>query len=197
MDDLPRTIATLRDELTPTWNDAHGERLLANIDRLQRRRRFKLLAGGCALTAAFASSLVAWRLIATHVDVREEHSDPLALMEAADVARRDDRPQLAAEHLRRLLRDHEHSPEAPFAAFTLGRVLLESLGEPAESADAFALVRAYAPEGSLAQDALAREVEALSKAGNGREAYERARLYLQLYPSGRRLHAVRLFGGLE
>ncbi|HKP62556.1 MAG TPA: hypothetical protein VJV78_37735 [Polyangiales bacterium] len=196
MDDLGRTIATLRDELTPAWNDAHGERLLANIDRLQRRRRFKLLAGGCALTAAFASSLVAWTLRATHLDLQPK-ADPLALMEAADVARKDDRPQLAAEHLRRLLRDHAQSPEAPFAAFTLGRVLLENLGEPAESAAAFALVRAYAPEGSLAQDALAREVEALSKAGHSREAYQRARLYLLLYPSGRRLHAVRLFGGLE
>jgi hypothetical protein len=44
---------------------------------------------------------------------------------------------------------------------------------------------------------LAREVEALSKGGSAQKAYLRALEYLQLYPTGRRLRAVQLYGGLE
>jgi transmembrane sensor len=123
--------------------------------------------------------------------------DPDALLEAADAARLNQQPKAAVVYLRRLLREHTTSSVAPLAGFTLGRVLLESLGQPSEAAAAFALARRKAPQGSLAQDALAREVEALSKAGRSREAYERAQSYVQQYPTGRRLRAVRLFGGLE
>jgi TolA-binding protein len=127
---------------------------------------------------------------------RTTGSDAEELMEAADAARLSNQPRAAADYLRRVLRDHTASPVAPLAGFTLGRVLLESLGQPSEAAEAFALARSIAPQGSLAQDALAREVEALSKAGHSREAYSRAQLYAHSYPSGRRLRAVRLLGGL-
>jgi transmembrane sensor len=124
-------------------------------------------------------------------------NDPAALMDAADAARLSNHPDASVGYLRRVLREHSRSPVAPLAGFTLGRVLLERLGQPSEAAEAFALARSISPQGSLAQDALAREVEAWSKAGNSHEAYERAQLYVQLYPSGRRLRAVRLYGGLE
>jgi transmembrane sensor len=126
----------------------------------------------------------------------EVGDDPAALMDAADLARLADRPEAAVGYLRRVLRGHAQSPAAQFAGFMLGRVLLERLGQPSEAAEAFALARSTAPHGSLAQDALAREVEAWSKAGHSNEAYARAQLYIQLYPSGRRLRAVRLYGGL-
>jgi transmembrane sensor len=127
----------------------------------------------------------------------EVENDPAALMDAADAARLSNHPDASVAYLRRVLRDHTKSPVAPLAGFTLGRVLLERLGQPSEAAEAFAVARSIAPQGSLAQDALAREVEAWSKAGNSHEAYERAQLYVSLYPSGRRLRAVRLYGGLE
>lgn len=136
----------------------------------------------------------AYRLLESGVEVE---NDPAALMDAADAARLSDHPTASVSYLRRVLREHSRSPVAPLAGFTLGRVLLERLGQPSEAAEAFALARSIAPQGSLAQDALAREVEAWSKAGNSHEAYERAQLYVQLYPSGRRLRAVRLYGGLE
>jgi transmembrane sensor len=136
----------------------------------------------------------AYRLLESGVQVE---NDPAALMDAADAARLSDHPEVSVGYLRRVLREHARSPVAPLAGFTLGRVLLERLGQPSEAAEAFALARSIAPQGSLAQDALAREVEAWSKAGNSHEAYERAQLYVQLYPSGRRLRAVRLYGGLE
>lgn len=136
----------------------------------------------------------AYRLLESGTLVENE---PAALMDAADAARLSNHPEASVGYLRRVLREHARSPVGPLAGFTLGRVLLERLGQPSEAAEAFALARGIAPQGSLAQDALAREVEAWSKAGNSHEAYERAQLYVQLYPSGRRLRAVRLYGGLE
>lgn len=123
--------------------------------------------------------------------------DPAALMDAADAARFSGHAEASAAYLRRVLREHRGSPVAALAGFTLGRVLLERLGQPSEAAEAFALARELAPSGSLAQDALAREVEAWSKAGNSHEAYQRAQQYVESYPNGRRLRAVQIYGGLQ
>lgn len=123
--------------------------------------------------------------------------EPAALMDAADTARLSGHPESSVQYLSRVARGHARSPLAPLAAFTLGRVYLEELGQPDRAAEAFELSRRLAPSGSMAQDALAREVEALSKAGNARKAYVRAQEYLRRYPGGRRLRAVQLYGGLE
>jgi transmembrane sensor len=123
-------------------------------------------------------------------------TDPEALMDAADAARLSNHPEAAAKYLRAVLKG-PRGPTSPLAAFTLGRVLLERLGRPSEAADAFALARELAPQDSLAQDSLAREVEAWSKAGHSDKAYERARMYVDRYPDGRRLHVVQLYGGLR
>lgn len=136
----------------------------------------------------------AYRLLARGAAVA---NDPDALMEAADAARLSNHPEAAASYLRQVLDLHRASPVTPLAAFTLGRVLLERLGRPAEAAGAFATARALAPQGSLAQDALAREVEAWSKAGDAKEAYERSRLFMQRYPDSRRLRVVQLYGGVQ
>lgn len=123
--------------------------------------------------------------------------DSGALLDAADAARLSGHPQAAVMYLRKVLDQHRDTPVAPLAAFTLGRVLLERLGQPSEAADAFATARKLAPGGSLAQDALAREVEAWSKAGYPDQAYRRAREYVDRFPEGRRLRAVQLYGGLQ
>jgi transmembrane sensor len=123
--------------------------------------------------------------------------DSGALLDAADAARLSGHPEAALRYLREVLDHHRDSPVSPLAAFTMGRILLERLGQPTEAAEAFALARRLAPQGSLAQDALAREVEAWSKAGHPDEAYQRARQYVTSYPQGRRLRAVQLYGGLS
>ncbi|HET8940307.1 MAG TPA: FecR domain-containing protein [Polyangiales bacterium] len=125
-----------------------------------------------------------------------QDDDSGELLDAADAARLSGHPQVAITYLRKVLDQHRESPVAPLAAFTLGRVLLERLGQPSEAADAFATARQLAPTGSLAQDALAREVEAWSKAGRPDDAYRCAREYVDTYPKGRRLRAVQLYGGL-
>lgn len=125
-------------------------------------------------------------------------SDDLeVLMQAADVARLSGHPGESLAYLRRALEVGAADPRAPMAAFTLGRVLLQELGRPAEAAAAFARCRELAPQGSLASDALAREVESWYRAGDTERARERALEYLRLHPRGLRASAVRRYGGIE
>lgn len=126
--------------------------------------------------------------------VRDEPGD---LLLAADVARLGGHPDRAIGPLQKVVEKHAGDSRAPLAAFTLGRTLLDQLGRPREAASAFATARRLEPRGAMAQDALAREVESWSRAGEASLARERAAQYVSLYPKGRRLGAVRRLGGLE
>jgi transmembrane sensor len=122
-------------------------------------------------------------------------NDTADLLLAADAARLSGHPAEAVPYLERVLHGHNHDPRAGLAAFTLGRVLLDELGRPNEAVDAFAVARSFG--GPLAEDALAREVEAASRAGDVTRSRELALLYRRLYPEGRRARAVSRFGGLD
>jgi transmembrane sensor len=124
--------------------------------------------------------------------VRDDTAD---LLLAADAARLSGHPAEAVPYLERVLRGHAHDPRAELAAFTLGRVLLDELGRPREAVDAFAAARSSG--GPLAEDALARQVEALSRAGDVARSRDLGLLYRRLYPNGRRAKAVSKFGGLD
>ncbi len=119
------------------------------------------------------------------------------LLSAADGERLAGHPDRAADLLRKLLREHRRDTRAPLAAFTLGRMLLMELGQPLEAAAVFAQARNLAPHGPLAEDALAREVEALSAASAKELAKNRAEEYLRLYPDGRRATTVRMLVGTK
>jgi transmembrane sensor len=123
--------------------------------------------------------------------------EPNELLQAADVARLSHHPAQAVPHLKRVIDQHSGDPRAPLAAFTLGRVLLEELGQPKQAAEAFAKSRSLSPGGTLAEDALAREVEAWSKAGDPGKAKTRAEEYVDKYPKGLRIKSVKKFGGIE
>lgn len=123
--------------------------------------------------------------------------DPGDLLLAADVARLGGHPEEAVPRLERVVSAHAGDSRAPLAAFTLGRTLLDQLGRPREAAQAFGTARRLDSSGALAQDALAREVESWSRAGESGLARERAEEYLRRYPKGRRAGAVRRLGGLE
>jgi transmembrane sensor len=122
--------------------------------------------------------------------------DAAELFLAADVARLSHHPADAVAPLRTLITRHGDDARAPLAAFTLGNVLLE-LGSPREAAAAFVEAQRLDPQGPMAEDALAREVEALSRAGDVHSARVRAEAYVERYPDGRRIRAVRRFGNLE
>lgn len=135
----------------------------------------------------------AWQTLQEAGPPRDE---PAELLLAADVARLARHPSEAVAPLRRILTAHPRDARAPLAAFTLGRVLLDDLGRPREAAQAFAEAQRLAPQTSLAEDAWAREVEALFHAQSP-DARRRAEAFEARYPKSARLRAVRRFGGLE
>jgi transmembrane sensor len=120
-----------------------------------------------------------------------------ALLQASEDARRNGNPQAAATVLRKLLDRHPHDPRASYAAFILGRVLLEELHRPRDAAAAFARVEALDAKTPLVEDALAREVESWSRAGDLAKARERAGLFLSRYPNGSRADEVRRYSRME
>ncbi|MEY4514068.1 MAG: hypothetical protein RLZZ450_6190 [Pseudomonadota bacterium] len=118
------------------------------------------------------------------------------LLLAADAARLSGHPREALPFLTRVVEAHTDDTRAPLAAFTLGGVLMHQLGLPREAEAAYARARTTTTSEALAQDALARQVEAASRAGDDALAQKLARVYLDKYPEGRRVHAVRRFGRL-
>jgi transmembrane sensor len=198
------TAATPRESAAREERSVQSERLVA-----ERERPAKAHARGNhrAVTTREEAPRAAWRSLSQSGDYEGAYrlllqetiveDDSGALLDAADAARLSGHPQAAVQYLRKVVDQHRETPVAPLAAFTLGRVLLERLGQPSEAAEAFSTARRLAPAGSLAQDALAREVEAWSKAGHPDEAYRCAREYVEKYPQGRRLRSVQLYGGMQ
>ncbi len=117
--------------------------------------------------------------------------DASDLLRAADAARYSGHPMEATRYLERVMREHAHESVAPLAAFTLGRIELSQLGQPARAADAFARAFDLAPSGSLAEDALAREAEAAGLAGQHDRARRAREQYLERFPQGRRAESMR------
>jgi len=113
------------------------------------------------------------------------------LMLAADVARLSAHPEAAVVPLRELCARFPKDKRAPVAAFTLGRVLLDDLGRAAEAAQAFEFAGTSWPSGPLAQDSLARAVEAWQRAGRDERARPLAERYLRRFPRGRHAAAMR------
>jgi transmembrane sensor len=124
-------------------------------------------------------------------------NEPGDLLLAADVARLGGQPERAVAWLERVVRAHASDSRAALAAFTLGRTLMDQLGRPREAAIAFAEARKLGKGGALAEDALAREVEGWSRAGEATLARQRALEYVERYPKGRRRAAVKRLGELE
>jgi transmembrane sensor len=119
--------------------------------------------------------------------------DPDELWLASDSARLTGHPARAVPLLRRTLERFPTDSRAGMAALTLGRVLLDDLGQPREAAEVFATAHAHG--GPLAEDALAREVEAWTRAGDRGEAKAAAARYLAAYPSGRQAAYVQRLVG--
>jgi len=160
-----------------------------------------------AATETPAKATPGWQVLAERGQYREAYDslhrgsesavrdETHELLLAADSARLSGHASEAVPYLRRILVQHGNDARADLAAFTLGRVFLDELGRPAEAAEAFE--RARAPHAPLAEDALAREIEAWARAGNARRAHALALEYQHSYPKGRRMRAVAKFGGLD
>jgi transmembrane sensor len=156
---------------------------------------------------ARATQAASWRQHAEQGDFKRAYAllenertrvadDVEELLLAADAARLSGHASEALPFLRKVVELHAADPRAPLAAFTLGGVLMNQLGRPREAEAAYRHARDLAPRGSLAQDALAREVEAAHRADDPARARALALEYLERHPDGRRVEAVRRFGGL-
>jgi transmembrane sensor len=154
----------------------------------------------------FARAGADWRTLARRGDFtsayRMVHARPALLTEmddlllAADVVRGAGHAGEAVAFLEKAIALHNSDSRSAVAAFTLGRVRQTDLDDPAGAAAAFARARAIAPDGPLAEDSLAREVESSFQAGDKIRARALAEEYVKTWPSGTRLRAVRHFGGL-
>jgi transmembrane sensor len=108
------------------------------------------------------------------------------LLTLADIARLSGHPYDAIAPLQRVVKQHTRDERASLAAFTLGRVLLDSTGDPGAAARALEQALALRLPATLAEDAEARLVEAYARAGDKEQARARADAYRARYPAGRR-----------
>ncbi|MBN2193590.1 MAG: FecR domain-containing protein [Polyangiaceae bacterium] len=178
-----RQVVPLRHgELAANTADRSGERTETQDAAARTAPDWRALAANGSYQEAYAALQVSGA-----DGVRHEPED---LMLAADVARLGGDPRAAVHWLEEVVSSHRGDPRAALAAFTLGRVLLDQLGRPGQAAEAFARARRMAPTGALAEDALAREVEARARSGDEATARDRAREYIERYPSGRRSSMV-------
>ena len=88
------------------------------------------------------------------------------LLALADVARLSAHPRDAIAPLSRVVSEHRTDARAPLAAFTIGRVDLDTLNDPAAAAHAFQQAIDLGLPDALLDDAYARLAEANVKAGD-------------------------------
>jgi TolA-binding protein len=111
------------------------------------------------------------------------------LLDRADDLRRAGDLAAAAATLRSFVSRYPNDRRAALGWFTLAKVE-RARGRPAPSAAAFRKSFALAPNGPLAEDALAEEAAAWAAADNMTEARAAAARYLHLFPSG--THSLRM-----
>ncbi len=113
-------------------------------------------------------------------------ADTEQLFALADVARLSGHPTDAIEPLERVLAEHPRDPRAALAAFTLGRIQLDSLGNAPAAARAFQ--RAMSPDlpRALAEDVQLRLIEARARAGDRSGAHEAWSSYVEHFASSTR-----------
>jgi transmembrane sensor len=112
------------------------------------------------------------------------------LLALADVARLSGHPLEAVRPLEQIVSDHPGDGRAALAAFTLGRMQLDNLGRPSAAASSFARALALGLPGGLADDASARRVEALARAGDREGARRAAEAYRAQFPNGHHRAAI-------
>jgi transmembrane sensor len=112
------------------------------------------------------------------------------LFALADVARLSGHPADAVVPLERILTDFASDARAPLAAFALGRLELDSLGQAQAAASAFRKAMALGIPSGLREDVRARLVEAYARSGDADAARHAADAYLAEFPRGRHVQAI-------
>jgi hypothetical protein len=106
------------------------------------------------------------------------------LLARAEALRAADDPRGAARVLAALRARYPSDPRAGLAAFELGRLRLDRLGDPRGAARAFEDAVAIAPAAPFREDAQARLVEAYAAGGERVRCLDAQSAYLSRYPRG-------------
>jgi transmembrane sensor len=114
-----------------------------------------------------------------------------ALLASADKARAEGHPEQAVEALREITQRFRSDPRAGAAAFTLGKLQMDRLGDPQGAARSFELAIGHGLPATLLEDAYARLVEAHARAGNRLAAERATEMYLARFPNGSREPAMK------
>ena len=114
---------------------------------------------------------------------------PVDRMAHADALRQSGHPAEAVVVLRAVADGEDR--RAPLAAFTIGKIDAEDLGDPASAARWFERAVALGLPVGLDEEALARAVECWSRAGSRADAARVAERYEARFPTGRHLARVR------
>ncbi len=112
------------------------------------------------------------------------------LMILVDVARATGNRGRAIQALRRVTQSFVSDPNAPIAAMTLGRMLMQA-GDKKGASEAFSLYRRLSPQGDFAEDALASDIQAAVEQGDWERAHTLAKQYESDFPDGRHLEQIR------
>jgi TolA-binding protein len=117
------------------------------------------------------------------------------LFDEAQRARAEGRALDAARAFDKLRRTFPRDKRAALATFELGRLRLDSLGDPRGAEEAFREAMALGPRSPFREDAEARRVEALARMGDGAGCTAARDAYLARWPNGTYRRAVGLYCG--
>jgi transmembrane sensor len=117
-------------------------------------------------------------------------TDARALFEEARRLWRGGNTRAAADAYQALLHDHPRDGRAGLAAFELGRLRMDRLGDLRGAVEAFERAVALAPGAELREDALARLASASAGAGDRASCARSRDRYLADYPAGVHRRAV-------
>ncbi len=122
----------------------------------------------------------------------QDARDARQLFDEAQRARTSGHPDDAARAFDRLRRAFPHDARAALAAFELGRLRLDILGDPRGAEEALRDALALGPSSPFREDAEARHVEALGRMGDSSGCDLARDAYLARWPRGTYRRAVEL-----
>lgn len=121
-----------------------------------------------------------------------EPEDAKALLEKGRVARRQGDPKAAANAYQQLLSTYPNDSRAGLAAFELGRLRMDRLGDMRGAVQALNQAVQLSPSGNVREDAMARLVDVYHRMSQTQSCVNARNAYLSAFPSGVHAATVRL-----
>lgn len=173
---------------------AHGSSVAVSVERgsVQIWEAPERLLASLSAGQRWASERPAPREAPAPGSARPAPSAPDAstLLARASAARQAGKLPEAVAALEQLIKRHPKHESAGYAAFLLGRIQLDSLGDARAAVESFSFASAHPGSGFFAEDAEARRVEAFARAGQMTECAEARDQFLAKYPRAARAASI-------